>query len=234
MNFATLLFIFVVFPSVIPKKLNLTMYVLFVVDSSAEVSPSNFTQEKEFVKSLISQLNIYPANSSARVGIMVFSGGATMVLNFQNKESKSSLEAIVDNLPHLRGSRRIDNALKAATVTLSDVDSDVPKFVVLLIAGRQTDEPGSVSFGAAVRPLQLTGTKTHVMAIGDDIDPSYFQGEEQEKTNVISVPTFSDLPESANRVARDLLSDYGRRLFFLSELRFIILTKRLKKGRVSI
>lgn len=203
-----------------PYKFNLTMYVLFVIDSSAEVTASNFGQEKEFIKSLISQLNIYPADSGSRVGIMVYSDGPTMVLDFQNQESKPSLETIIDNLPHLRGARRIDRALKAATDALKDVDADHPKFVVLVAAGRQTDEPGSQTFSAAVKPLRRTGTKTYVMAVGDNVDPSYFQGDDKNKSNVISVPSFLDLPQEAERLSSDLLDDYGR-LLFRASLEFL-------------
>ena len=200
---------------VTPMRLNLTMYVLFVIDSSAEVTPSNFRQEKEFIKSLISQLNIYPADSGSRVGIMVYSDGATMVLDFQNQESKSSLETIVDNLPHLKGARRIDRALTAATDALRDVDTDDPKFVVLVAGGRQTNQPGSQTFGAAVKPLHNTGTKTHVMAVGDGVDPNFFQADDKNKSNVISVPSFRDLPQEADRLSSELLDDYGRLLAFV-------------------
>lgn len=185
------------------------MYVLFMVDSSTDVSASNFTEEKELIKSLIGELNINPANSGSRVGIMAYSNEATMILDFQNRENKSSLEEIIDNIPQLPGPRRIDNALKAAVNAFEDVETDSPRFVVLLAAGQQTDEAGSDSFSAAVRPLHHSGTKTHVMAIGDDVDPDYFQAEDQEKTNVLSVPTFSDLPQSASRLAGDLVNDYG-------------------------
>ena len=196
-----------------PYEFNLTMYVLFVIDSSAEVTPSNFRLEKEFIKSLINKLNIYPAESGSRVGIMVYSDGPTMVLDFQNQESKSSLEKIINNLPHLRGARRIDRALKAATDALRDIDTDHSKFVVLVAAGRQTDEPGSQTFSAAVKPLHRTGTKIHVMAIGDKVDPRYFQGEDKNKSSVISVPSFLDLAQGAERLSTDLLVDYGRLLF---------------------
>ena len=193
-----------------PKKQNLTLHVLFILDSSTGVTASNFTQEKDFVKSLINQLNIYPADGGSRVGIMVYSDEATMVLDFQNKESKSSLEAIIDNLPQSQGLRRIDNALREAVIALSDVDTDDPKFVILLIAGQQTNEPGAEAFSAAVRPLHRSGTRTHVMAIGDAVNPGYFQEEDQEKANFIFLPQFSDLPQSGNRLAGDLLNDYGR------------------------
>ena len=204
-----------------PYEFNLTMYVLFVIDSSAEVTPSNFGLEKEFVKSLISQLNIYPADSGSRVGIMVYSDGPTMVLDFQNQESKTSLETIIDELPHLRGARRIDRALKSATDALGDIDADHPKFVVLVAAGRQTDEPGSQTFSAAVKPLYRTGTKIHVMAVGDKVDPSYFQGEDRNESSVISVPSFLDLAQAAEKLSTDLLVDYGR-LLFCASLVFLV------------
>lgn len=153
---------------------------------------------------------------------MVYSDGPTMVLDFQNQESKSSLETIIDNLPHLRGARRIDRALKAATDALRDINVDHPKFVVLVAAGRQTDEPGSQTFSAAVKPLHRTGTKIHVMAVGDKVDPSYFQGDGKNKSSVISVPSFLDLAQGAERLSTDLLVDYGRLLLLRVSLNFLL------------
>lgn len=146
---------------------------------------------------------------------MVYSDGPTMVLDFKNEESKSSLETIIDNLPHLRGARRIDRALKAATDVLRDIDTDHLKFVILVAAGRQTDEPGSQTFSAAVKPLQRTGTKIHVMAVGDNVDPSYFQEDDKNKSSVISVPSFLELPQGAERLSTDILVEYGMTMVLL-------------------
>lgn len=185
------------------------MYVLFVLDSSDDVTPTNFRNQKDFLKSIISQLNLYPGDSGSRVGLMVYSDNARMILDFQNQESKSGLEREIDNLPYLRGGRRIDRALEAATNVLRNFGTDHPKFVVLISAGRQTDELGALSFAAAVRPLHRTETKTHVMAVGGDVNPSYFEGDDKDKSNVISVPSFTDLPRKAQTLSKDLLEEYG-------------------------
>ena len=212
LNFLRFFFSLVV--SATPKKQNLTMYVLFVLDSSEEVSPFNFTQQKEFVKSFISRLNIYPADSStSRVGIMVYSEQASMVLDFQTKPNKSGLEAVVDNISRLQGSRRIDKALKAATDAFEDIDTNDPKFVILFAAGQQTNDARAEGFSAAMRPLHRTGAKTHILAIGDEVDPAYFQQEDEERANVVPIASFSDLPQSANQLAEGLLQDYGTEIF---------------------
>ena len=150
---------------------------------------------------------MYPRDSDSRVGLIVYSYNARVLLNLDNRESKSSLERIVDNLPHLKGGRRIDRALEAATDVLKDVGTDKPKFVILVAAGQQ--EPDALSFAAAVKPLHQTGTKTHVLAVGDDVDPSYFKGEDKVKSSVISVPSFTDLPQKTAMLTEDLLKEYG-------------------------
>ena len=195
--------------SATPKRLNLKMYLMFLIDASSGVSPTDFQREKDFIKSLIRYMNLYPANSRSHIGIVVYSDGASVVLNFDSKETKSDIENIVDNLPHLRGTRRIDKALRTAATTLNQISSDYPKFVVLLTAGRQTQAPDSESFGAAVRSLHDAGVTTHVLGIGDDIDPSDFRGGDKEMTEVISVPSFLDLPQYVNTMSRNLMEDYG-------------------------
>ncbi|KAK2561274.1 Collagen alpha-6(VI) chain [Acropora cervicornis] len=194
--------------SATPKKQNLTMYVLFVLDSSQEVSRTNFLQQKEFVKSFISRLNIYPADSSASsVGIMIYSDEASMVMDFQTKPNKS-IEAVVDNISKRQGSRRIDKALKAASDAFEDIDTNDPKFVILFAAGQQNHDPRAEGFSAAVRPLHRTGVKTHILAIGDRVDPAYFRQEDEQRANVVPIASFSDLPQSANQLAEGLLQDY--------------------------
>ena len=199
--------VFFPFFTVAPKKLNLSTYVLFVLDSSKQVTPVNFRTQKEFVKSMMSRLNLYPGESDSRVGLMVYSEEATVLLNIDNRESKSALERMVDNLPHLKKGRRIDRALEAATNVLKDVGTDNPKFVILVTAGRQ--EPDAKSFAAAVKPLHQTGTKTHIFAVGGDVDPSYFQGGDKAKTKIFSVPSFTDLPQKTAMLTEDLLKEYG-------------------------
>ena len=210
--------------SATPKKQNLTMYVLFVLDSSQEVSRTNFLQQKEFVKSFISRLNIYRADSSASsVGILIYSDEASMVMDFETKPNKS-IEAVVDNISKRQGSRRIDKALKAATDAFEDIDTNDPKFVILFAAGQQNHDPRAEGFSAAVRPLHRTGVKTHILAIGDRVDPAYFQQEDEQRANVVPIASFSDLPQSANQLAEGLLQDYGTEFFIELLLSCVLLT----------
>ena len=210
--------------SATPKKQNLTMYVLFVLDSSQEVSRTNFLQQKEFVKSFISRLNIYPVDSSASsVGIMIYSDEASMVMDFQTKPNKS-IEAVVDNISKRQGSRRIDKALKAATGAFEDIDTNDPKFVILFAAGQQNHDQRAEGYSAAVRPLHRTGVKTHILAIGDRVDPAYFQQEDEQRANVVPIASFSDLPQSANQLAEGLLQDYGTEFFIELLLSCVLLT----------
>lgn len=106
----------------------------------------------------------------------------------------------VGRAPFLGGTRRIDNALNAATRLVKQARSEVPKLVVLLTAGRQG--PGATSVAEAVRPLNRLGAKTFVVALGGDADPQALLPAVESSKDLTLVKSYGDLRLRAPAISR--------------------------------
>lgn len=66
------------------------------------------------------------------------------------------------------GSRRIDRALDEAAGIFKQTDPSSSKILVLLTSGRQAPESDVTPFDVAIQPLKDMGTRTYVIAIGNE------------------------------------------------------------------
>ena len=88
----------------------------FLIDASGSILPSEFVILKTFVKRVIDLLQIGPNQN--RVGVIEYSKGASLQLNFSRSYDKGEIKSFVEKVPHTAGITRIDLALKAASEQL--------------------------------------------------------------------------------------------------------------------
>ena len=86
--------------------------VIFMLDSSSQVTPEDFQNEKEFVKLIARYLNITPGKS--RGSVIIFSNTAMPILPFDGYTTMSDFNAVIDRASQLSGSRRTDLAFGVA------------------------------------------------------------------------------------------------------------------------
>lgn len=107
------------------------------------------------------------------------------------------------------GSRRIDKALDYASQLTVNARQLLPKIVVLLTAGRQAS---GQPLELAAKPLLDHGAKIYVVAIGDRPDENELLLISKDKTSVIKISSFNDLPGRALIVAQKLGNQSGERV----------------------
>ena len=88
----------------------------FLIDASSSVLPSEFDILKTFVKRVIDFLQIGP--NQTHVGVIEYSKGASLQLNFSRSYDKREIKSFVEQVPHTAGITRIDLALKVASEQL--------------------------------------------------------------------------------------------------------------------
>ena len=88
----------------------------FLIDASSSVLPSEFDILKTFVKRVIDFLQIGP--NQTHVGVIEYSRGASLQLNFSRSYDKREIKRFVQQVPHTAGITRIDLALKVASEQL--------------------------------------------------------------------------------------------------------------------
>ena len=137
---------------------------IFVLDSSNDVSTKLFKQQKEFMKSIVGKFQI--AANKSRAAVVRYSSTASSVIKFNTFNNLLDLVRGIDNIQYLGGSRRMDTALKEANKMRESARLDVPKYVILLTAGRQASTPFSTPLDRAAQPLLDSNARVFVVGIG--------------------------------------------------------------------
>ena len=88
----------------------------FLMDASGSILPPEFDILKQFVKQVIDFLQI--GQEKTHVGVIEYSRGASLQLNFTRSFNKTEIKKLVDDVPHTAGITRIDLALKIASEEL--------------------------------------------------------------------------------------------------------------------
>lgn len=178
---------------------------MFVVDSSNEVSSQDYTNEKQFVKSVARALNLAPEKS--RVAVIVYSDYANTPVKFTDYQTTDRFNDAVNNLIHLRRTRRMDRALFETVEVLKQARPLVPKIVFFLTSGRQ--DAGAPSLDVAARAVTETGAMTYLVAIGQRPNLRELRVIVEKPDNIISVTAFGDLEQQSRDISNDIANNLG-------------------------
>lgn len=184
--------------------------IVFIVDSSSEVSRENYNKEKGFIKSLAKTLNLAPGKT--RGSVVIYGGVASLEIRFNAYSNSTAFDEAVDDLPYLGSLRRMDLGLREGADAMKDARPDVPKVVVLLTAGRQS--LSSNLLPQSVKPLQDLGANIYVVAIGSQPDDQELRPVVKEPGDVLKVSTFDDLTPQTRPIAKHIVNETGKKTSF--------------------
>ena len=181
--------------------------VIFLVDSSSEVSREQFKKEKYFVASLAKVLNLGPAKT--RGSAITYGRYALVGIEFDDHPNPTAFEQAVDELPQISFHRRMDKALRRSADIIKVARADVPKVVLLLTAGRQS--PPRNTLLPSVKSLKDLGTSVFVIGIGSRPDGQELRSIVEEPGDVLRVSTFDDFsPSRTRQIARHIVNRTGK------------------------
>lgn len=166
----------------------------FIVDSSGSLRNEYF-KEKDFVKSLSRALQIGPAKS--QVGVVLFSHNAELKIKLSDHTDIDSFDKAVDDLPLLGSTTRIDLALKVAYDQMfaesNGARRNVPKVLVLLTDGEQTQASDAVSPVLAAAPFHEADIKVIVIGVGSGVKPAQLEGVAKSRKDLYLAENFDAL-----------------------------------------
>lgn len=184
------------------KPTNANLDVLFLVDSSSDVSRENFQLEKQFVTSIARSLNVSPGKS--RGALITYGQNPRISFRFDSNRNTAEFDRLVGLARYMGGARRIDRALGDAADVIRNSRPNVPKVVILLTAGRHTTDPGAKSLDEAAKPLRDLGAKTYVIAIGDSVNKPQLRPIIQRPEDIIPVDGFTKLRPLGPSIGREV------------------------------
>jgi len=195
-----------------PKPANITVDVVFLVDSSSSVGRDGFVQQKSFVKSLAKYLNVSPGKS--RAAFVAYSTTARTLLKFTDYQTETEFNQKLDKEPWSGGLRRIDLALEAADTLLAQPRRNAQKVVVLVTGGRHISVVGDTPLGIAAQPLKDMGAKTIVVTVGTEVNYRDFLPVVDSSDDLFAVPLFDDLRFEVQPIVKYTVKSFGKSMKF--------------------
>ena len=138
--------------------------ILFILDSSTSVGPSNFILEKQFMWNFINSLPI--GQKATQVGELTFS---TPVSSFHLNRytTKSELVRAISTLSYMYGHTHTEKALHEARTNIfrpwNGDRPDAPNIIIILTDGKSTDRTQTMIEASLLR---LTGTRIISVGLG--------------------------------------------------------------------
>lgn len=210
------------------KQPKLEADVLFVIDSSYQVTQDDYKREKEFIKSLLLSLNM--TSDSSRAALITYGDHGSLASRFTGLQSFDDFDKSVDNASYVGGDRRIDKALKMVARVLNEAGPASSKLVIFLIGGRQASGGG---LDDAMEPLRQFGAKTFVISIGKQPDVQELRPLVSSPEDIVTVVTFKDLKSQTSRIANHISEKAGKEgnylilHFGLGHIQFVIFAQSL-------
>lgn len=117
--------------------------IVFAIDCSSSVPYREYGTEKAFVRSLAQYLNIQ--QSQSRAALAVYGGRVFTVIRLERSQSFFRFDSALTRAPYLGGLRRYDKALDIARDIFANARKNVPRVMLLFMAGSQTQATGNAS-----------------------------------------------------------------------------------------
>lgn len=165
--------------------------VAFVLDSSGSISKGNYQKQKDFVKALAQSLDITPNHNHA--AIVLFSYDAEIKARLSDHRNTKDFQTAVQQLPHIRGTTRIDLALMKTLEIFSQSRSDVSKVAIVLTDGTLTGGGNADDLRKAAEDLWAKGVRVISIGIGKQVDQEQLRAMTQSEADVTTPNDFDEL-----------------------------------------
>ncbi|KAJ7380123.1 hypothetical protein OS493_010834 [Desmophyllum pertusum] len=181
------------------------MDIAFVLDSSGSLTQPEFQQAKDFIE-LMANSFLKPKVGS-RVGLIQFSIVPTINAWFSDRLTSDQFRSVLDGVRHEGGFTRLDRVLSLAAETLftdrEGARKDIPKVMVVITDGDNTDAPDAVSLDTAVAPLKRAGVRVFVVSVGSEKGRQELYLLTQQPKDLYPVRTYDDLALQLRRISKD-------------------------------
>ena len=186
--------LFFVFSAVIRPSCESIVDVGFILDSSGSLK-EDYSKEKDFLKVLAGTFGV-SANGS-RAGVVTLSYYTEHSIKLNDHTDLSSFSAAVDKIPLMGSTTRIDKALRLTKKEMFSAANGgrtgVPKVVILLTDGSQTQDVGAEDPGDVADELRKDGINILVVGIGSGINATELAHIAGGASNSYTAASFEEL-----------------------------------------
>lgn len=179
--------------------------VIFVMDSSQSINAPQYEKQKEFVKMLAKAVNV---GAGSRAAVIIYSDKAQLKIPFGPHGNLESFKEDVDSLPYLQQRTRIDKALTMTARVLKQARPGIPKVVIVMTDGRQTQEPDAMALDPAATAIHNQGAHLLVVGVGPRLSMTGLRIIAQYPSNIFTVQSFENLASTMQDVVKSACGDF--------------------------
>ncbi|VDI09222.1 Hypothetical predicted protein [Mytilus galloprovincialis] len=162
---------------------------VFLVDGSSRVSPSDFMQEKAFLSS--QTMEYYMSPDRVRIGVLLFSDGVWDTVDFKVSVNNGDYIHKISDMTQPFGDLLINSALKSVKELFrKEGRPDAKRAVVLITSGRSRILWQSFREARQLRQEQIS---LFAIGVGSGVSRSELIGITSDSNNILHVDTFNSL-----------------------------------------
>ena len=182
--------------------------IIFIIDSSSDVTPENYVREKSLVKDMARYLNVSAGGS--RAALITYGNKPTLVFKFDDYGSLPSLDNAVDRAQFVGGGRRLDLALEDAGLLLSEASPFKAKWVILLTSGAHSTAPDVKSMLDASKTVRDKSDRVYIVAIGNRVNIKELEEAVMDPNDIFPVLSFQSLRPQTRLIAYTVVKRHGK------------------------
>ncbi|XP_063396371.1 uncharacterized protein LOC134680976 [Mytilus trossulus] len=162
---------------------------VFLVDGSSRVSPSDFIQEKAFLSS--QTMEYYMSQDRVRIGVLLFSDSVWDTVDFKVSVNNGDYIHKISDMTQPFGDLLINSALKSVKELFrKEGRPDAKRAVVLITSGRSRILWQSFREARELRQEQIS---LFAIGVGSGVSMSELIGITSDSNNILHVDTFNSL-----------------------------------------
>jgi uncharacterized protein YegL len=169
---------------------------VFLVDGSGSVNSGQadgFQKSQEYVKDVVSELQVGKAPTDTRVAVVQFSVLQTIEISLKNGTDKDEIHKAVDQMSYLRGGTCTgDGIFRVRTEVFTDAREDAQKVLVVLTDGNPSTGCDK-ELASQAKKAREEGTTVLAIGVGGGIDETNLEALAGGPQNVLEVNSFDEL-----------------------------------------
>ena len=186
--------------------------IAFLMDASESMTEQDFEIQKDFVIKVAE--SFYMAPKTIQFALVTYSSTALLHIRFKDHLNQDSFKEVVKQLPFAAGGTRFDKALKMAAEDVftaqSGARAGVPKVMIILTDGQQSDDYDAVPLQDSVLPLKRLSVQIHAVAIGSQVNRVQLRKFVVNEQDILSVKDFDNLVNTSREVTTKTCSIISR------------------------
>ena len=174
------------------------------MDASESMTEQDFEKQKDFVTRVAESFHMAP--KTTQFALVTYSSSAKLHIRFRDNMNQDRFNSMVKQLPFAAGGTRFDKALKLAAEDVFTAESGarpgVPKVMIILTDGRQSQDYDAIPLQEAVRPLHRFSVQVHAVAIGSQVNKVELRKLVQKEEDIFNIKDFDSLVNKSRQLAR--------------------------------